>query len=110
VNTHKISVTVEKDSIKVTPDTLVMTMNDEVHWAGANARKFSIEFDGEGPFGSRKLAHALTGNKHKPRAKGRFKYTVISDENPGLKLDPVVVVDPPPSGTQDPPPPPTGEE
>jgi hypothetical protein len=109
VRTHQISVTVEKDSIKVSPDTLVMNMNDEVHWAGANARKFGIEFDGDGPFQSRTLAHALVGNKHKPRMKGRFKYTVISEENPGLKLDPIIIVDPPPT-TPPPPPPPEGEE
>jgi hypothetical protein len=29
--------------------------------------------------------------------KGRFKYTVVSDENPRLKLDPVIIIDPPPT-------------
>ena len=98
MRTHKISVTVENDRIQVTPDPLVMFKTDEAHWAGTNARKFSIEFDGDGPFGSRTLAHAVATGKHKPTAKGRFKYTVVSDENSGLRLDPIIIVDEPPSG------------
>lgn len=99
MRTHKISVTVDHDVIRVEPDTVTMTPRDEVHWAGMNARKFSIVFDGNGPFASRELAHAEAHGKHRPRSKGRFKYTVVSEENRALQLDPVIIVDEPPSGT-----------
>ena len=94
---HTISVTVDSDAIRVEPDTLVMTTLDEVQWKGANARKFSIEFEGDGPFGSRRLAHAAATTTRKPGKKGRYKYTVVSEENPGLRLDPIIIVDPPPT-------------
>jgi hypothetical protein len=97
MRTHKISVTVDNDRIQVNPDPLVMFKSDEVQWAGSNARKFSIEFDGESPFPARELKHAAATAKHQPQANGRFKYTVISEENPGLRLDPVIIVDEPPS-------------
>jgi hypothetical protein len=97
MKTHKISVTVDPQGIRVEPDPLVMTSMDEVHWAGTNARKFSIVFDGQGPLASRELPHSVATSKHKPRLRGRFKYTVVSEENPGLKLDPVIIVDEPPS-------------
>lgn len=95
--THKISVTVDTGSIRVEPDTLTMTSKDEVHWLGTNARQFSIEFDNDGPFGQRKLAHAHATTPQKAVKTGRFKYTVISGENPGLKLDPVIIVGEPPT-------------
>ena len=94
---HTISVTVENTSIRVDPDPLFMTMQDEVQWAGRNSRKFSIEFEGAGPFASQRLAHAAATAAQRPRARGRFKYTVVSEENPSLRLDPEVIVDPPPT-------------
>ncbi len=66
--THRISVTVEADVI-----------------------------EGDGPFGNGRLDHAAGVGGQKPRVKGRFKYTVVSEENPGLRLDPVIIVDPPPT-------------
>lgn len=98
MRSHTISVTVDASTIRVDPETLVMTMRDEVRWAGTNARGFSIEFDGDGPFGARRLAHAAATTRQTPRTKGRFKYTVVSDEDSGLRLDPVIVIDPPPTG------------
>ena len=95
--THKISVTVEADVIHVEPETLVMTTVDEAHWAPTNGRRFTIEFDGDGPFGNQRLDHAAATGRQKPRVKGRFKYTVVSEANPGLRLDPVIIVDPPPT-------------
>ena len=95
---HKIDVTVEDSSIVVQPESLVMTLDDEVQWAGKNERKFSIEFEGEGPFQSRQLPHTMATMGQQARTRGRFKYTVVSEENPGLRLDPVIIVDPPPSG------------
>ena len=98
--THEIAVTVEKDRIQVEPDTLTMTSNDEVYWKGTTPRGFSIVFDGEGPFASREIRHAdATTGRHKPRGKGRHKYTVVSDENPGLELDPVIIIEEPPTGS-----------
>jgi len=97
MRTHKISVTVENDRIHVSPDSLTMFKSDEVHWASMNARKFSIVFDGAGPFGARELKHAMASAKNRPTEKGRFKYSVVSEENPGLQLDPVIIVDEPPS-------------
>lgn len=90
--------TVDSDIIRVEPDTLLVTTLDEVQWQSANTRKFSIEFDGDGPFGSRRLAHGAATTRQRPAKQGRFKYTVVSDENPGLRLDPVIIVDPPPTG------------
>lgn len=98
MRSHSISVTVESNAIRVEPETLVMSIQDDVRWAGANARRFSIEFDGDGPFSNRQLAHAAATASQKPRAKGRYKYTVVSEENPGLRLDPIIIVDPPPTG------------
>ena len=99
MKTHTISVTVDANAIKVQPETLVMTMADEAQWAATNAGRFSIEFDTDGPFGSRRLAHGQATSKMKPTAKGRFKYTVVSEANPSLRLDPIIVVDPPPTST-----------
>lgn len=97
MRTHTISVTIGRDSITVQPDPLIMTTDDEVQWSGKDAKKFSIEFDGNGPFASPKLAHAAAISRQRPRMLGRFKYSVISDENPNLILDPGIIIDPPPT-------------
>ena len=94
---HRISVTVGSDSIRVDPDTLVMTSQDEVQWAAANARDFSIVFDTHTVFGQRELSPAVAKSRQRPRVKGRFKYTVISSDNPNLQLDPVIIIEDPPS-------------
>ena len=96
---HRISVTVDAESIRVTPDPLIMTSDDDVQWEGMNPRRFSIEFDGAGPFATRALDHASAITPQRPRTRGRFKYTVVSVETPDLKLDPVIVVEDPPTGT-----------
>ena len=98
MKTYTVSVTVGQNSITVQPETQVMTTDDEIQWASGNGRRFSIEFDGPGPFVSSRLAYAAATTKQRPRSKGRFKYSVVSEENPGLKLDPDVIVDPPPTG------------
>lgn len=98
--THRVSVTVENDRIQVDPDTLTMKSNDEVYWSGTNPRGFSIEFEGTGPFAQRELKHEeATKGRHKPRIKGHHKYTVVSADNPGLKLDPVIIIEEPPTGS-----------
>ncbi len=96
--THQIGVTVEARAIRVVPETLVMTSHDEVHWVGSNSKKFTIEFEGLGPFADRRLTHDMATRKQQPKRTGRYKYTVISVEDPALVLDPVVIVDEPPTG------------
>ena len=59
--THRITVTVDASAIRVEPDTLTMTIQDEVHWKGTNARRFSIVFDDGGVFGKRELADDEAG-------------------------------------------------
>lgn len=97
MTTHRISVTVGDDSIKVDPDTLVMTSRDEVHWAATNGRAFSIVFAGGSPFGDTELNHSAATTRQRPRQRGRFKYSVVSVDRPGLRLDPVIIVEEPPS-------------
>ena len=96
--THQVAVTVEAKAIRVVPETLVMTSQDEVHWRGANSSKFTIEFEGPGPFADRRLTHDMATTTRQPTRTGRHKYTVISVENPALALDPVVIVEEPPTG------------
>ena len=98
--THRITVTVGPSDIEVSPQTLTMSSADVVQWAGTNAREFSIEFDGAGPFSSARLPHAVARNAQRPTSKGRFKYTVVSSENPSLRLDPIIIVEDPPTGTK----------
>lgn len=97
--THEISVTVDTGSIQVDPETLTMSSRDDVRWAGTNARRFSIVFEGAGPFGQQQLVHSAAIASRRPQAKGRFKYSVVSEENPRLKLDPVIIVEEPPTKT-----------
>ena len=95
--THQILVTVDSGSIKVEPDSLAMHKGAEVAWRGTNSRKFSIRFENEGPFGRSQLAHAHAVAPNKAGRTGRFKYSVISEENPGLVLDPEIIVHDPPT-------------
>jgi hypothetical protein len=94
---HQISIAVLDRTIEVVPDTLVMNANDEVHWKGATTRRFSIAFDGASPFEQPQLDQDAAETRRRPRTTGRFKYTVFAADDPGLKLDPVIVVDEPPS-------------
>ena len=94
---HKISVTVGKDQIQVSPETLSMTSADDVQWASTNGRGFSIVFDDERAFGRRELEHSVAQAANRARAKGRFKYSVVAADDPNLKLDPVIIVGDPPT-------------
>ena len=102
MRSHSISVTVNAGSITVEPNSLQMTTDDDVQWTGANGKRFTIEFEGSGPFGSSRLAHDVATARQRPQVQGRFKYSVISDDDPGLMLDPVIIIDPPPTGGQGP--------
>lgn len=94
---HQIRVTVGASSIEVRPDSLSMTTADDVAWSGTTGGAFTILFDDDGPFGQRHLSHGQAKSSNRPRKRGRFKYTVISAENPNVKLDPDIVVGDPPT-------------
>src|SRR6185503_19522826 len=94
---HTIFITVEDSSISVSPETLLMHSRDEVRFVATNGRRFLIVFDGTGPFARPDLAYAAATQRLRPLAKGHFKYTIISEANPSIQLDPVIIVDVPPS-------------
>ena len=94
---HKVSVSVEGRGLSVSPDPLVMTSEDELHWSCSSGHRFSVEFDGTGPFASRALGHDVASAPQRPNKRGRFKYTVILESDPSVRLDPEVVVTDPPS-------------
>ena len=94
---HKVSVTVEGRGIRVAPDPLVMTTDEELHWSCSSAHRFTIEFDGKGPFSARVLGHDAASSPQRPQQRGRFKYTVVLESDPKVRLDPEVVVNPPPT-------------
>lgn len=96
---HKVSVVVEGRGIRVSPDSLTMTSDDELHWDCSSAHRFTVEFDGTGPFANAKLGHDSATTPQKPRSRGRFKYTVALESDPSVQLDPEVVVTEPPSKT-----------
>jgi len=100
MRTHTITVTVDQGSIQVEPDELTMFSNDEVQWAGTNARKFSIRFGGKSPFGASELAHNVATTKQRPTVKGEFKYSIVSADDPSVVLDPIIIVEEPPSETK----------
>jgi len=94
---HTIFVTVEDNSIRVSPETLEMTTRDEVRFVATNGRRFLIEFDGQGPFERSVLAYTMATQRLRPVAKGHYKYTIVSEANPSNRLDPVIIVMCPPS-------------
>lgn len=98
MKSHQVEVTIQNKSILVQPDSLAMTRADDVRWVGAGGKEFSIEFDGDGPFGRRTLSHAVASTRLKPTQNGRFKYTVVAADDPGVRLDPEIIVEDPPTG------------
>lgn len=93
MKTLKVQVTVSNAGITVDTDPVIMTRKDSLQWVGN--RGFSIEFEGTGPFTKPRLAHAEAVAARNPASAGRFKYTVISDDDPKVKLDPVIIVEEP---------------
>ena len=94
---HKISVTVEGRALHVSPDPLVMTSEDELHWGCSSPHRLTIEFEGSGPFKAATLAHDAATSPQRPSKRGRFKYTVSLETDPTVRLDPDVIVNDPPS-------------
>lgn len=96
--THRISVTVGSSAISVSPETLTMSASDDVYWEGSNPQRFTIAFEGHGPFNEARLAHSAAVARKQPVRRGSFKYSVISEQNPSVVLDPVIIVEDPPTG------------
>lgn len=94
---HQVSVSVAGRGLSVSPDPLIMTSEDELSWKCSSPHRFTIEFDGPGPFANRKLGHDTASTPQRPQQRGRFKYTVALESDPAVRLDPEVVVDQPPS-------------
>jgi hypothetical protein len=97
VKRHKVSVSVQGRTITVSPDSVEMTSADELHWSSPGADRFTVEFEGEGPFANRRLAHDMAASPQRPTRTGRFKYTVALESDPSVSLDPDVIVGDPPS-------------
>jgi hypothetical protein len=97
VRSHTIFITVEDTSIQVVPETLKMRKRDQVRFKATNGRGFSIVFDDKTPFENHRLPFAKAVSTLHPLTKGRFKYTIVSDENPQLQLDPEIIVGDPPT-------------
>ena len=99
MKSHKVSVHVQGRTISVSPDPIVMTSADELLWGSSGADRFTVEFDGVGPFPNRHLAHDMATAPQRPTRTGRFKYTVALESDPSVILDPEVIVGDPPSET-----------
>jgi hypothetical protein len=97
MSTHKVQVSVEGRTIRVTPDPVVIQSADELHWNCSTPHRFRVEFDGQGPFANRTLGHDSATQPQRPRGSGRFKYTVSLESDPSIQLDPEVIVEQPPS-------------
>jgi hypothetical protein len=100
MRTHQISVTVENDRIQVTPDPLEMFKSDEVQWAGSNAASSPSSSTDLVRSGAVRSITRERQARSKPMTNGRFKYTVVSDEDPGLRLDPIIIINEPPTGAE----------
>jgi hypothetical protein len=97
MKSHSISVVVDGRTISVSPDPLVMTSDDELSWKCSGPQRITVEFDGAGPFTSRRLGHDAATNAQRPSQRGRFKYTVSLESDPSVNLDPDVIVGDPPT-------------
>jgi hypothetical protein len=97
-----INVTVTETGISVDPDRCRIRRAQSVRWAAVNNEPFRIEFLDESPFEVKVLdfSAATTPSEVTPYAEMReYKYTIVSNRNPTVKLDPIIVIDDPPSGT-----------
>ena len=97
--THTVTISIEGRSISVDKPKVKMGELDDLQWRGNEG--FSIEFDSpRSPFGQ-VLDHARAQGLNRPQVgyiAGSYKYTVISDRDKSIKLDPVIIIDPPPTG------------
>ena len=90
-----VDVTVNPNTIQVSEDHLIMNQQDDVCWRSTNGRGFTIRFEGFSlPFESRAMDH-VSAARPRRAGLGKYKYTVVSADDPGLELDPIIeVVDP----------------
>ena len=40
---HKVSITVEGKAIRVSPDPVIMTSEDELHWGSSGGDRFTVD-------------------------------------------------------------------
>lgn len=96
-----INVTVGETSISVDPDTCHVKRAQDIQWAAVNSQPFRIEFANESPFQEMVLDFSAATTPRQVRSEAEmkdYKYTVVSERNPGVKLDPIIIIDDPPSG------------
>ena len=94
MKSHSVSVVVEGRGIRVSPDPLVMTSNDEIKWACSSSHRFMVTDPGLSPV----ACWLMTRPQHH---NGR-RLTVGSStrcrwKDPSVRLGPEVVVEHPPS-------------
>ncbi|NNF06124.1 MAG: hypothetical protein HKN21_05135 [Candidatus Eisenbacteria bacterium] len=93
-----VHVTVGEDSISVDPETIHMRREDRLRWVGKNPKRFAVVFEKDSPFDEVEIDDEKVKRSQQPRRNAEFmkyKYTVISTENPSVMLDPLVIIDPP---------------
>ena len=93
---HVVNVTIQGKTITVDLDPVRIHDQSTIQWVGNEP--FSITFKETGPFGAR-LSHSQAQEPRKPNQgwHGRYKYTIISDQDSSIVLDPIVIVDPGPT-------------
>ena len=104
-NHPAIKVTIANGRVQVAPPRFHMKVVDTVSWESTNGKAFTVEFDNnrdaqdKSPFGAKTLRFNEATTPVKPRREATtdvdYKYTVISDDDPNVKEDPVIVIDPP---------------
>ena len=90
---HQVNVTIQNGMITVDQPVVRIHEDSFVQWNGNEP--FSIEFDKPNAFGAR-LSHAEAQRPNGPKQgnSGSYKYTIVSDKDNRIKLDPIVIVDP----------------
>ncbi len=83
----------DRHGVRATPDTLTLSLLDEVRWACGTSHRFSIEFTARSPFTVARLRHDEALAKRPAVRHGRFKYTVALDSDPKVRVDAVLVVE-----------------
>jgi len=95
---HTVTVTIQDGRIKVDQDTVEIHEDSFLNWKGNEP--FTIEFQNGNAFG-KSLNHSRATQFMQPRPgyPGTYKYTIISDRDRTIKLDPTIIVQPGPTGT-----------
>ncbi len=95
ITAYMIQVTIEGSAISVDPNELTVPQGEKVIWNTKGNETFTIMFEGQGPFWTEVLTFDAATSPQHALNRGRFKYSVVKDSDPAVRLDPMVVVDPP---------------